>query len=90
MEHIFPFVSPHACFNRSRSSGVRSLARFQAASSGGRVHAILHKAINLPDKDKFQQSGLSDPYVRLEVGSTVAKSSVADGTLNPVRKTLCA
>lgn len=57
----------------------------QAASSGGRVHAIIHRAVNLPDLDNVPQSGLSDPYVKLVVSSTVVTSTVVNGTLNPVR-----
>lgn len=32
----------------------------------------------------FPESGLSDPYVRIEVGSVKATTAVADDTLNPV------
>lgn len=49
------------------------------------MHAILHNAINLPDLDIFPQSGLSDPYVKLEVGSVTGTSSVVEESLNPVR-----
>lgn len=52
------------------------------------MHAVVHRAINLPDADGSPLSGLSDPYVRLQVGSTVASTSVADETLNPVREML--
>ncbi len=61
------------------------LPRLQAHSSGGRVHAFLDRAINLPDADRHQQSGLSDPYVKFSVGSTVVSSAVVDESLNPVR-----
>lgn len=57
----------------------------QAASSGGRVYVVVHQAVNLPDSDGFSQSGLSDPYVQFEVGSTVATTTVVDESLNPVR-----
>lgn len=62
----------------------------QAASSGGRVHAIVHRATNLPDKDRYAQSGLSDAYVHFEIGSTVAKTSVVDENLDPVRGSVSA
>ena len=48
------------------------------------MHAIVHKAINLPDADSSPLSGLSDPYVRLQVGAAVVSTSVADETLDPV------
>ncbi|CAN0312948.1 unnamed protein product, partial [Hapterophycus canaliculatus] len=53
-------------------------------SSGGRVHVVLQRAINLPDADNHQQSGLSDPYVKFSVGAIAAQSSVVDESLNPV------
>jgi len=59
--------------------------RLQAHSSGGRVYAFLDRANNLPDADRHQQSGLSDPYVKFSVGSMVVRSSVVDESLNPVR-----
>lgn len=47
------------------------------------MHAFVHRAVNLPDADNHQQSGLSDPYVKFSVGATVARSSVVDESLNP-------
>ena len=49
------------------------------------MHAIVHGATNLRDADSYPLSGLSDPYVRLQVGSTVVSTSAADETLHPVR-----
>ena len=49
---------------------------------------MLYRATNLPDLDSFKESGLSDPYVKIEVGSIVATSSVLEETLNPVRNYL--
>ena len=49
------------------------------------MQAFLDRAVNLPDADSHQQSGLSDPYVKFSVGATVARSSVVDESLNPVR-----
>ncbi|CAM9704310.1 unnamed protein product, partial [Discosporangium mesarthrocarpum] len=57
----------------------------QDASSGGHVHAVVYHATNLQDKDIYQQSGLSDPYIRFVVGSTDASSSTVDESLRPVR-----
>lgn len=59
--------------------------RTQAASSGGRVHVFVNRAITLPDKDTGPFTGVSDPYVKFEVGSTVARTSVVEESLNPVR-----
>lgn len=49
------------------------------------MHAIVHRAINLPDTDSSLRS-LSDSFVKFSVGATVAKSSVMDDNLNPVRR----
>lgn len=48
------------------------------------MHAIVHRAINLRDADSYPLSGLSDPYVQLQVGSIVVSTSVADEDLRPV------
>ncbi|CAM9219960.1 unnamed protein product, partial [Chrysoparadoxa australica] len=53
----------------------------QAASSGGRVAVTLISATNLPNAEKFPESKLSDPYVELKVGGSVARTQARESTL---------
>jgi hypothetical protein len=56
----------------------------QQHSSGGTIAAVVYRALNLRDADKFVESGKSDPYVELTCGASVAKTHTVQNSLSPV------
>ncbi|CAM9619703.1 unnamed protein product, partial [Phaeothamnion confervicola] len=56
----------------------------QELSEGGRVRAVVYMATNLPNRDYFSASGVSDPYVAITVDGSTFKTTTRRNTLNPI------